>query len=36
VPTSVLFNGDSKEFARIIGSIDFDDLKFIKWLKKYN
>ena len=36
VPTSVLFNGDSKEFARIIGSIDFDDLKFIEWLKKYN
>ena len=36
VPTSVLFNGESKEFARIIGSIDFDDLKFIKWLKKYN
>ena len=36
VPTSVLFNGDSKEFARIIGSINFDDLNFIKWLKKYN
>jgi thiol-disulfide isomerase/thioredoxin len=36
VPTSVLFNGDSKEFARIIGSINFDDLKFIEWLKKYN
>ena len=36
VPTSVLFNGDSKEFARIIGSLDFDDLKFIEWLKKYN
>ena len=36
VPTSVLFNGDGKEFARIIGSIDFDDLKFIKWLKKYS
>ena len=36
VPTSVLFNGNGKEFARIIGSIDFDDLKFIEWLKKYN
>ncbi|MDC6483648.1 TlpA disulfide reductase family protein, partial [Candidatus Pelagibacter sp.] len=36
IPTSVLINGDSKEFARIIGSIDFDDLKFIEWLKKYN
>ena len=36
VPTSVLFNRDGKEFARIIGSIDFDDLRFIEWLKKYN
>ena len=36
VPTSVLFNTDGKEFARIIGSINFDDLKFIEWLKKYN
>ena len=36
VPTSVLLNIDGKEFARIIGSIDFDDLKFIEWLKKYN
>ena len=36
VPTSVLFNNDGKEFARIIGSINFDDLKFIKWLKNYN
>ena len=36
VPTSVLFNGNGKEFARIIGSINFDDPKFIEWLKKYN
>ena len=36
VPTSVLFNTDGKEFARIIGSIDFDDLRFIEWLKKYS
>ena len=36
VPTSVLFNVEGKEFARIIGSIDFDDLKFIEWLKNYN
>ena len=36
VPTSILFNTDGKEFARIIGSIDFDDLKFIEWLTKYN
>ena len=36
VPTSVLFNVEGNEFARILGSIDFDDLKFIEWLKTYN
>jgi len=36
VPTSVLLNSDGKEFARIIGSIDFDDPKLIEWLKNYN
>ena len=36
VPTSVLFNDDRKEFARIIGSIDFDNVNFIEWLKDYN
>jgi len=36
VPTSILFNINGDEFARIIGSIDFDDEKFIDWLKTYN
>ena len=36
VPTSILFNKEGKEFARIIGSIDFNDEKFINWLKLYN
>jgi len=36
VPTTILFNKDGKEFARIIGSIDFEDEKFINWLSKYN
>ena len=36
IPTSILFNKDGKEFARIIGSINFEDQKFINWLKKYN
>ena len=36
VPTSILIDKDGKEFARIIGSIDFDDKKFINWLKTYN
>ena len=36
VPTSILFNKDGQEFARIIGSINFEDKDFISWLKKYN
>ncbi len=36
VPTSIIFDKNGKEFARIIGSINFDDPKFINWLKTYN
>ena len=36
VPTSILINKDGYEFARIIGSIDFNDKNFIKWLSTYN
>ena len=36
VPTTVLINKEGKEFARIMGSIDFNDKKFINWLKAYN
>ena len=36
VPTSILLDKDGKEFARIIGSINFDDKKFINWFKTYN
>ena len=36
IPTSILFNKDGLEFARIIGSIDFGDENFIKWLSNYN
>ena len=36
VPTTILFNKDNKEFARIIGSIDFEDEEFIQWIKNYN
>ena len=36
VPTSILINKDGLEFARIVGSIDFEDEKFIQWLSKYN
>ena len=36
VPTTIIFNKEGKEFARIIGSIDFNNEKFINWLKHYN
>ena len=36
VPTSILINKDGYEFARIMGSIDFNDKNFIKWLTAYN
>ena len=36
VPTSILIGKDGKEFARIMGSIDFNDQIFINWLKTYN
>ena len=36
IPTTVLFDKNGMEFARIIGSIDFKDEKFIRWLSKYN
>ena len=36
IPTSILINKDGYEFARIIGSIDFEDQKFIDWLCGYN
>ena len=36
IPTSILLNKDGLEFARIIGSIDFNDKKFIEWLGNYN
>ena len=36
VPTSILIDKNGKEFARIIGSIDFDDKNFIEWLKTFN
>ena len=36
VPTTIMLNKDGKEFARIIGSIDFEDTEFLQWIKKYN
>ena len=36
IPTTIFFDKEGKEFARIIGSIDFYDKKFIEWLSNYN
>ena len=36
IPTSILFNKEGFEFARIIGSTDFSEKKFIEWLSSYN
>ena len=32
----ILMNKDGLEFARIIGSINFNEKKFVDWLAKYN
>ena len=36
VPTTILFDKEGREFAKIMGSIDFNDKVFINWLKSYN
>ena len=36
IPTSILFNKKGEEFARVVGSINFVDEKFIEWLRNYN
>jgi len=36
VPTTILINKESKEFARIIGEVNFQNEKFVNWLLKYD
>jgi len=36
LPTSILINKEGQEFARIIGSFDFENKNFVSWIKKYN
>ncbi len=36
LPTSILFNKEGKEFARIIGIVNFTDEKLINWLGNFN
>ena len=35
VPTTIFFNREGEEFARVIGSEDFSKDSFINWLSKY-
>ena len=36
LPTTILFDKEGNEFARIIGSIDFNNKEFVNWLSSYN
>ena len=36
IPTSIFLNKEGLEFARIVGSINFEDEQFIEWLSDYN
>ena len=36
LPTTVFINKKGEEFARVIGFVDFDNKKIIKWLQKYD
>ena len=36
VPTTILINKDGYEFARIVGSIDFNSDEFLNWLNELN
>ena len=36
VPTSIIINKEGDELGRVIGSADFDNKKFISWLKKFD
>ncbi len=36
LPTTIFINKDGDEFARVVGSIDFNDKELLLWLSKYN
>ena len=36
VPTTILINKKGEEFARILGEVDFENKKFVKWLLNYD
>tara|TARA_Y100000590_G_scaffold415502_1_gene513320 strand:- start:2919 stop:3449 length:531 start_codon:yes stop_codon:yes gene_type:complete len=36
IPTTIFINKKGKEFARVVGYIDFNDKDFVKWLKNFD
>ena len=36
IPTTIFLNKDGLEFARIVGSINFENEEFIRWLSNFN
>ena len=36
IPTTIFIDKEGKEFARVVGSIDFVDKKFLDWLASFN
>ena len=36
IPTTILIDKEGKEFARIVGSTDFQNKKFVEWLISFN
>ena len=36
IPTTIFIDKEGKEFARVVGSIDFVDEKFLDWLISFN
>ena len=36
LPTTIFINKNGEEFARIIGSINFEDKEFVEWLATYD
>ena len=36
LPTTLIINKDGKEFARVVGSINFQDANFKTWLQNYD
>ena len=36
IPTTILINKSGEEFARILGTINFQDRNFVNWLEKYD